>query len=136
MNRIYLVTVLSALAVLSCARMEKRGSHYNPAQCPFCVVNPGKCDNCAATGKCSFCNGTGVRKTSTAGITDEKFKTVNYEEKCSFCAGTGVCKYCGGNGKCKFCKGTAHVESWDFFEQHKSGQSGGGNGSPAEPQKQ
>jgi RecJ-like exonuclease len=84
-------------------------------------MKPGACHDCAGSGKCTFCKGTGVRKTTTNGFASEKINSVTYEEKCPYCSGTGVCKYCDGKGKCRHCKGDGKIENWNFFEEYSAG---------------
>ncbi|MBD3393810.1 MAG: hypothetical protein GF418_16900 [Chitinivibrionales bacterium] len=110
---------LTALAAVSCTRKDQRQARYDPNQCPFCVPEPGVCSYCRGTAKCTFCDGTGTRKTTTASMPKEKFTTVEYEEKCPYCGGSGVCRYCEGSGKCWVCEGTGHIDHWNFFQRHK-----------------
>ena len=46
------------------------------------------CGVCYQTGKCSFCNGTGISRNHAPGII----------AKCGACGGTGKCSSCGGDG--------------------------------------
>lgn len=118
-RRKFLAVVPAALAVGSCARMDERASRYDASECPFCSTNPGVCSYCGGSTKCTFCNGTGTRKTVSPDLEAEGIKASSYEEKCPYCGGTGQCRYCKGSGKCWACNGTGKVESWDFFEKYQ-----------------
>jgi hypothetical protein len=110
----------AAIAAASCARMDKRSPRYDEKQCPFCTTKPGVCTYCGGTKKCSFCDGTGKRKTVTPELAEENIKAGSYTEECPYCKGTGTCRYCSGNGKCWACKGTAKINNWDFYNQSKN----------------
>jgi RecJ-like exonuclease len=119
MKRRTFFAAASALATTSCARMDKRAPRYDASECPFCSVKPGVCSYCNGTKKCSFCGGSGIRKTGTPTIAEAGIKKTSYEEKCPYCKGTGVCRYCQGTGKCWACDGTGKVTSWDFYEKYQ-----------------
>jgi RecJ-like exonuclease len=118
MKRRSFLAAIPALAAASCARMDQREKRYDETECPFCVPKPGTCFYCGGTTKCSFCNGTGIRKTGTPDIAEEGIQKASYEEKCPYCEGSGVCRYCKGSGKCWACDGTGKVTSWDFYEKY------------------
>lgn len=122
-SAIQIVSIIACIILTGlpgCARMEQRGQHYDPQKCPFCIVKPSTCNGCDGTAKCTYCNGTGTRKTTTAGLTREDISTVTIEEKCPYCNATGICRYCEGSGKCWACKGDGHVEDWNFFERYRN----------------
>jgi DnaJ-class molecular chaperone len=96
--------------------MDLREPPYDPHQCPLCTPKPGVCNDCRGSGRCTFCNGTGTRKTSTRSLASEKINDVTYKEKCPYCGGTGVCRYCQGSGTCWACNATGRVEDWSFLE--------------------
>jgi RecJ-like exonuclease len=119
MKRRNFVAALSALAAASCARVDNRQARYNPRECPFCSTRSGVCGYCNGKTACTFCSGTGVRKTSTKNVPDPSFKQVEYEEECPYCGGSGACKYCDGVGKCWACHGTGEIEDWNFQQTAK-----------------
>ncbi len=114
MKRRNFVAALSALAATSCARVDERRVRYDPKECPFCSTRTGVCSYCNGEKKCTFCNGTGTRTTSTENMPDPSFNSTTYEEECPYCKGSGACRYCDGVGKCWACKGTGEIESWNF----------------------
>jgi RecJ-like exonuclease len=121
-RRAFITGLAVAAAAASCARMDKRDPRYNPSECPFChgfASAPGVCSYCAGSKKCSFCGGTGTRKTGTPPIIEENIPKNSYSEPCPYCKEKpGVCRYCQGTGKCWACDGTGKVTSWDFFDKY------------------
>ena len=119
MHRRNVLTAVSAIALGSCARLEKRRDRYDQTDCPFCVPKEGECSYCGSSGKCSYCDGKGVRTTTTKQMAQGSIKNVEYKEDCPFCKATGQCRYCAGVGKCFACKGTGTIDNWDFQEKAK-----------------
>lgn len=120
MKRRTFAASIAALAVSACnPRLDERKDRYDEKECPFCIPKSGECHYCSGSTKCSFCNGTGKRKTSTKNYPEPGIERLEYEEDCPYCKATGKCRYCDGVGKCWACKGTGHIESWDFYEQNK-----------------
>jgi RecJ-like exonuclease len=115
MDRRNFIAGAAALAAVSCARMEKREACYNEKQCPFCTRRPGVCLYCSGTKKCTFCGGSGKRRTETPDIAEQNVKKASYEEQCPYCKGTGTCRYCNGSGSCRACTGKGTIENWDFY---------------------
>ncbi|MFP4418731.1 MAG: hypothetical protein ACOC4C_01155 [Fibrobacterota bacterium] len=122
MKRRNFVASLAALAAASCARTDTRRARYDEKECPFCSKNSGTCSYCQGSRKCNFCNGTGVRKTSTTNIPDQNIKGVSYEEECPYCKGSSECRYCDGVGECWACQGTGQIQSWDFQKKARLSQ--------------
>ena len=96
-------------------KVDQRAPRYNPAECPTC--HDGTCILCHGDGKCQYCNGTGIRVSSTKNYTGEGIKLVDIKETCPFCHGTGKCPHCEGTGKCYECDGTHHVKDWKSGEE-------------------
>jgi hypothetical protein len=119
MNRRKFLAGMTALAAVSCSRMDRRAPRYDEKQCPFCTTSPGTCSYCAGTKKCTFCGGTGKRKTVWTDMPEEKISSGSYPEQCPYCKGTGTCRYCNGGGKCWACKGKATVTGWNFYDESK-----------------
>ncbi len=122
MKRRNFLAGLSAIAAASCAKLEKRGARYNEKECPFCKDKKGVCSYCGGNKKCSFCEGTGKRKTVVPKLTEGNFNNTTYTEECPYCKGKGTCHYCEGSGSCWACSGHGEVDtSWDFLREKKSG---------------
>jgi RecJ-like exonuclease len=119
MKRRLFLSALSALAVGSCARSEKRAERYQPSECPFCSTKSGVCSYCQGETKCTFCGGSGKRTTKVPELPAEGIAASQYEEECTYCKGSGTCRYCKGSGKCWACGGDGKVESWDFYEKYR-----------------
>ncbi len=120
MKRRNFVASLSALAAAACSpKLDERKPRYDKKECPFCTTEKGVCHYCGGESKCSFCEGTGKRKTSTKNYPERGIEQVEYEEDCPYCKGSGKCRYCDGTGKCWACKGTGEIESWDFYDKYK-----------------
>jgi hypothetical protein len=119
MNRRKFLAAVSGLALVSCARDEKRAPRYDPHECPFCTSKKKICRYCGGSKKCEFCNGTGKRKVSVPNIPAKGIAASGYEETCPHCSGKGVCRYCGGTGKCWACDGTGRIDSWDFYSKNR-----------------
>ncbi|MGD9201373.1 MAG: hypothetical protein PVI26_07410 [Chitinispirillia bacterium] len=104
-------------AAISCdPRMDKRMARYDEKECPFCTPKPGECSYCDGSTKCTFCNGTGKRKTSTTNYPKRGIERLEYVEECPYCKGSGKCRYCDGAGKCWACKGTSKIDNWDMLK--------------------
>jgi DnaJ-class molecular chaperone len=122
MNRRHFLAAVPGIAVLTCAREERRAERYDPHECPFCVVAKGTCTYCKGTKQCSFCKGTGKRVTVIPDLPEKGIRSSSYEEECPYCAGKGQCTYCGGSGVCWACKGSGRIESWNFYSKGKKGR--------------
>jgi len=75
------------------------------ASCPKCSgagEQSTSCTRCSSTGKCKFCDGSGVKP----GLNGSRYK-------CPLCAGKGACSTCEGSGKqmqtCSGCKGKKKI---------------------------
>lgn len=117
MERRNFLAAVSAMALVSCSRDDKRGAPYDPHECPFCVTKKGVCTYCNGTKRCAFCKGTGIRRVVVPNLPERNIAASWYEEQCPFCEGKGVCRYCKGKGTCWACDGTGRIDSWDFFEK-------------------
>ena len=117
MKRRKFIAYFPFLAAISCnPRMDKRMARYDEKECPFCTPKPGVCSYCNGSTKCTFCKGTGKRKTSTTNYPKRGIERLEYEEECPYCKGSGKCRYCDGVGKCWACKGTSKIDNWDMLK--------------------
>lgn len=114
MDRRHFIAAAAALALVSCAREEKRAPRYDPHECPFCLPKKGACSYCKGSRKCGFCGGAGKRKVAVPALPSKGIQASGYEESCPHCGGSGVCRYCGGSGACWACDGSGRIDSWDF----------------------
>ena len=111
-----LLMILVAIALSSCdPKVNQRAPRYNPDKCPTCI--DGTCIHCHGDEKCQYCNGTGIRTTSTKNYTGEGINLVDYQDTCPFCHGTGKCSYCDGDSKCYQCEGTSKSSDWESAEK-------------------
>ena len=120
MKRRGFLAAVAGLALVSCARDEKRAPRYDPGECPFCSSKKGVCSYCEGSKKCGFCKGTGKRKIAVPDLPAKGITASEYEETCPHCNGKGVCRYCGGTGSCWACDGTGKVDSWDFYSKSRN----------------
>ena len=120
MKRREFMAAVSGLALVSCARDEKRAPRYDPRECPFCTPKKGVCSYCNGSKKCEFCSGTGKRTIAVPNLPAKGITASAYEETCPHCNGKGVCRYCGGTGTCWACDGTGKVDSWDFYSKSRT----------------
>jgi RecJ-like exonuclease len=116
MKTVFAACVVAVMALSCVPRMEERAPRYDQTQCPFCLEKPGTCTYCDGSKLCSFCKGTGERKTIVIDIPDEGIKGgAAYHEQCPYCKGKKTCRYCEGQGKCWACKGDGKIKNWDYF---------------------
>lgn len=100
-------------------RLDERAPRYDAKVCPLCSAHTGECGYCAASKKCSYCDGKGKRTTTNKGYPSKSTTPASYEEDCPHCKASGVCSHCEGTGKCWGCDGTGKVDSWNFYEKYQ-----------------
>jgi len=117
-KNVFMIAIFGLLFIACDPKIDERAARFDPESCPVkCPVKKsetgeivGVCRTCSGDGKCSFCNGTGTRVSSTKNFTGSGLNLVDYETPCSFCNATGICSHCKGAKLCNICGGTRRVE--------------------------
>ena len=123
-KNVFMIAIFGLLFIACDPKIDERAERFGKELCPVkCPVQKsetgeviGACRTCSGEGKCSFCDGTGTRVSSTQNYTGAGINLMDYEVPCPFCDATGVCSHCKGTKLCNICDGTRRVErGWEIL---------------------